>query len=99
MQVLAALRPNRRMWAVVLSPLVTQQREFTALHKVPSMMVSGLMHMHFAPGIPGLFGRQEYWRLNAKKSWCLFSSYQEPYGCDVGTVKPSGNPNNIPAEK
>ena len=34
------LRPNTRLWAMVLGPLVTQQREFTALHKIPSMSVS-----------------------------------------------------------
>ena len=41
-QALAALRPGRKLCATVLSPMVVQQREFVALHKVPLMLVRTL---------------------------------------------------------
>lgn len=38
-QALGALRPSRKLYATILSPMVVQQREFFALHKVPLMSV------------------------------------------------------------
>ena len=39
-QALSEIRPGRRLCVVVLAPLVTVQREFVALHKVPEIQVS-----------------------------------------------------------
>lgn len=40
LQGLEGLRPGANLWALIMGPLVTQQREFTALHKIPSMAVN-----------------------------------------------------------
>ena len=38
-QVLEALRREKKWWAVPVQPLVTQRREFEALHKLRDMSV------------------------------------------------------------
>lgn len=39
MQVLPRLSGSKELWVVAVGPMVTQQREFNALHKVPHMLV------------------------------------------------------------
>ena len=39
MQVLPQLSPGQKLWVIAVGSMVTQQREFNALNKVPHMLV------------------------------------------------------------
>lgn len=52
LQALEELRPQKKLWAIFLSPLVVQQREFAALHKVPSMSVGSTWDLDLFHRLP-----------------------------------------------